>query len=613
MAVIFRGILFVGALLLTAAGLHAGNSNSLIDISADGSLLATANRDNGSVSIVDLATNKVAHEIPVGHKPEGVSFLGNSHNLAATAYGDDQVVILDADSGTVVKTIPVFDEPYGVVGTRDGAKVYATLEYPGQVVEIDPMTGTVTRTFSAGEFPRGIALAADEKKLFVTEYYSGAVVAIDLEDGKIVDRWQGAPSENLARQIAVHPRRPKAYVPHIRSRVNVNRGEGSVVPFVSVLDTNAGEGRRRKPVPMDSFVSVFVVANPWEVAVSPDGALLCAVFAGTDDMYVCTVLDDDYREIAFRKVVNLGHNPRAVKFAPDGKTFYVYNTLDFQVVAFDASSLQARQTIRVCENPLGDEILRGKVLFYSALEPMVGRRWISCSSCHPDGDGDGRTWQNPEGLRNTTALFGMAWTHPIHWSADRDEVQDFEHTVRSPLMQGRGLIRGPVAPALEAPNKGRSSDLDALAAYSNSHKFPLSPHAKNGLSDSAKRGKEIFFSKETGCAECHSGPFYTDSTPAKPFKLHDVGTGEDDPTEKMGPKFDTPTLLGVYRTAPYLHHGKARTLVEVLIDCNRQDRHGKTSQLTRDQVADLVEFLKALPYEDPEAAAKAAGLTKIER
>ncbi len=609
----FRGILFAGILCFTTTALYAGSSNSLIDISADGALLAAANRDNGSVSVVDLEANKVVHEIAVGHKPEGVSFLGNSHRLAATVYGDDQIVILDADAGKLVKTVPVFDEPYGVVATRDGARVYGTLEYPGQVVEIDPAAGTVTRTFAVGDFLRGIALSADEKRLFVTEYFTAAVVAIDIESGKTVDRWQGSPSENLARQIAVHPQRPKAYVPHIRSRVNVNRGEGSVVPFVSVIDSAAGEGRRRKPVPMDSFVMTFVVANPWEVAVSPDGAILCAVFAGTDDMYVCTVLDDNYRELAFRKILRLGHNPRAVKFAPDGKTFYVYNTLDFQVVAFDAGSLQSRQTIRVCENPLGEEILRGKVLFYSALEPMVGRRWISCASCHPDGDGDARTWQNPEGLRNTTALFGMAWTHPIHWSADRDEAQDFEHTIRSPLMQGQGLIRGRVAPALEDPNKGRSSDLDALAAYSNSHKFPLSPHAKNGLSESARRGKEIFFAAETKCAECHSGPFYTDSTLEKPFKLHDVGTGEDDPSEKMGPKFDTPTLLGVYRTAPYLHHGKARTLEEVLIDCNRQDHHGKTSHLTREQIADLVEFLKALPYEDPEAAAKAAGLTKIER
>ncbi|MBI3864619.1 MAG: PQQ-binding-like beta-propeller repeat protein [Planctomycetia bacterium] len=604
------GVIFTLAALARA---HAGGSNSLLDVSSDGTLLATANRDNGTVSIVEIASGKLLREVNVGHKTESATFLGNSHSVAATAYADDLVVIFDANSGNVLKSIPVFDEPYGIVSKRDGSKVYATLEYPGQVVEIDPAAGTILRTIPAGEFVRGIALSADERLLYATEYYTGSVLAIDLADGKVADRWPGLASENLARQIAVHPRRPKAYVPHIRSRVNVNRGEGSVVPFVSVVDLGAGEGRRRKPVPMDSFVSVFVVANPWETAVSPDGTLLCAVFAGTNDMYVCSVVDDDYRELTYRKVITLGNNPRAVRFTPDGGKFFVYNTLDFQVAEYETSSLKLLRKIQVCENPLGDEILRGKILFYSALEPMVGRRWISCASCHPDGDGDGRTWQNPEGLRNTTALFGMAWTHPIHWSADRDEVQDFEHTVRSPLMQGRGLIRGKVNAALEEPNKGLSRDLDALSAYSNAHKFTLSPHAKQGLSDAAKRGKDIFFARETKCAECHAGPYFCDSAPSRPFKLHDVGTGEDDPSEKMGPKYDTPTLLGVYRTPPYLHHGKARTLEDVLTTCNKADRHGKTSHLSREQIADLVEFLKALPYEDPEPAAQAAGLTKIER
>lgn len=608
-----RVLIALVCLIASSAAVHAGFSNSLLDISADGTLLAAANRDNGTVSIVDLAKNEVLREVPVGAKAEGVTFVGRSHNVAATAYADDKVVLFDADTGTVGGEVEVFDEPYGIVSSADGTKLYVTLEYPGQVVEIDVASRRVSRTLPAGPFIRGLALSPDGKQLFVTEYLTAAVVALDLVTGTAVDRWPGSASENLARHVALHPTRPKAYIPHIRSRVNVNRGEGSIVPFVSVIDTDPGEGRRRKTLPMDSFTSVLVVANPWETALSPDGKLLVAAFAGTDDIYVCDVIDDDYRELGFRKVSNVGHNPRAVRFATDGKKFYVYNTLDFNVVTYDAENFRRQGTIKVCENPLGDEILRGKILFYSALQPMVGRRWISCASCHPDGDGDGRTWQNPEGLRNTTALYGMAWTHPIHWSADRDESQDFEHTIRSQLMQGRGLIRGRVNEALETPNKGRSADLDALAAYSNSHKVPFSPFAKRGLSDAAKRGRELFQGAETRCTECHGGPYYTDSTPARPFKLHDVGTGTDDPSEKMGPTYDTPTLLGIYRTAPYLHHGKAQTLEEVLTTYNAADRHGKTSHLTKAQIADLVEFLKSLPFEDPEPAAKAAGLVKIER
>ena len=592
---------------------HAGTSNSLLDISADGTLLAAANRDNGTVSIVDLKSHAVTREIRLGSHPESVTFIGDGTHIAATVYGDDLIIIAEALTGDILHKIEVFDEPYGIVSTPDGQRLFATLEYPGQVVEIDPAAGKILRTFKVGEFPRGVSLSADGQRLFVTEYLKGSLRAVSLESGEILDTWNGNLSDNIARQVTLHPTRTKAYVPHIRSRVNVNRGEGSIVPFVSVVNLVPGEGKRRTTMPMDAFNSIFVVANPWETALSPDAKTLVAVFAGTDDMYVCNVVDDDYQELAHRRTIKLGHNPRAARFTPDGSRCYIYNTLDFEVVAYDTQDWRSVERIQVCENPLGEEKLLGKILFYTALEPMVGRRWISCSSCHPDGDGDGRTWQNPEGLRNTTALYGMAWTHPLHWSADRDESQDFEHTIRGQLMQGRGLIRGRVNESLDKPNKGLSEALDALAVYCNTHPAPMSPHAKQGLSEAAKRGQELFRSKETQCATCHSGAYYTDSQPVKPYQLHDVGTGRQDKSELMGTKYDTPTLLNLYRTAPYLHDGTAATLHDVLRKCNPDDKHGKTSHLTEQQVDDLIEFLKALPYVDPAPEGLKAGLKNIER
>ena len=181
-------------------------------------------------------------------------------------------------------------------------------------------------------------------------------------------------------------------------------------------------------------------------------------------------------------------------------------------------------------------------------------------------------------------------------------------------MQGRGVIRRRETDSLREPNKGLSEALDALSAYCNHHSFTMSPYAKQGLNAAALRGQKLFHSAETGCASCHSGPFYTDSNPRQsPWKLHDVGTGEDDPTDLMGPKYDTPTLLGVYRTAPYFHDGRAETLEQVLTTHNPGDRHGKTSHLTAEQVADLVEFLKALPFEDPVPQARDAGLIEVTR
>jgi YVTN family beta-propeller protein len=601
---------------VTSSRIFAGTSNSLMDISADGRLLACSNRDSGTITVVDLKENRKVHEVKVGYKPEGVTFLGATHQIAVAVYGDDKVVFVDGDKGEIRGETEVFDEPYGIVSHSGGGHIYVTLSYPGQVLEIDTASRKIERTIGVGPFARGIAISRDDSRLFVTEYYTAGVMAIEIATGKIEDRWSGLASDNLARQIVLHPRRKKAYLPHIRSATERAHGAGSIFPYVSILETKpavAADEKRWARIPMDSFVNVRVTANPWEIAISPDGKNFFVVFSGTNDMYACSTVDDDYREIKYRATLNLGNNPRAVCISPDGTMVYVYNALDFNVVAYDVANLKKIATIPVTDNPLSEELLLGKRLFYSALQPMVGRRWISCSSCHPDGESDGRTWQNPEGLRDTPALAGLAWTHPLHWSADRDEVQDFEHTIRGQLMQGRGLTRGGLNPELGAPNKGLSRELDALAAYTNSHQVMMSPYAKNGLNESAQRGRDLFFARETACATCHSGPFFKDSVPTDKIIRHDVATGHDDPSEKIGTAYDTPTLLGVYKTAPYLHDGKAASLEDVLTKQNRNDRHGRTSHLSPQQIGDLVEFLKALPYENPELKAKELHLKKVER
>lgn len=590
-------------------------SAGLMNLNSDGSLIACSNRDSGTVTIVSWPGLKVQHEISVGHHPEGVAWLGSTRQLACCVYGDDKVVLLDAETGKITKTIDVFDEPYGIVSSNDGKTLYVTLEYPGQVVAISPESGEVLSTWEAGRMPRGLAISSDNSFLLVTEYLTSNLLKIATADGSAQKVWEAASTDNLARQVVLAPGDQKAYFTHIRSRVSAAHGNGSIFPYVSVARLTGEKEGTRLRVPMDSLRGARVTANPWDCDVSADGKQLAVVFAGTNDMYVCRIVGDDFVELDYDNGLRLGNNPRAVRFTPSGKTALVYNALDFEIVEYNLTDGSVVGKVPVTKNPLSDELLLGKKLFYTALQPMSARAWISCSSCHPDGDADGRTWQNPEGLRNTQPLAGLSWTHPVHWSADRDEVQDFEHTVRGKLMQGQGLMSGALPQALGDPISGRSKELDALAVYTNSHKYSMSPHAKNGLSEAAKRGRDLFYSEATKCATCHSGPIYCDSKPTAiaEFAVHDVGSGTQDPSELMGPKYDTPTLLGIYRSAPYLHHGKAATLEEVLTTANEGDKHGTTSHLSSEQVSDLVQFLKSLPYEDPEAAAKAAGLKQVSR
>jgi YVTN family beta-propeller protein len=378
-------------LLLTSAA-NAG-SGSLMSISPDGRWLLVANADNGTVSVVDTAARSTVREITVGRRPESVAVIASGPQAIVTLYKDDQLAVIDFDAGKVVSKIDVPDEPYGVVVNKEGTRAFVTHEYPGVVSEIDLTAGKVTRQIPVGPFVRGIALDSSEKRVYVTENHTGILRAVDLASGTVVDSWQGSTADNLARHVVLHPSRPKAYVSHIRSRVHVAHGEGSIFPYLAVIDIEPGEGKRRKPIAMDTYNGVYVVANPWEAAISPDGQRIYTINAGTNDMNVSTLLDDNYREIAYAGgVVQLGNNPRAVVVSPDSKTAYIYNTLDFEVQVFDAASYKTVGKIKVCEPPYSAEHHRGKTLFYLAVQPMVGRRWISCASCHPDGGHDARTW-----------------------------------------------------------------------------------------------------------------------------------------------------------------------------------------------------------------------------
>jgi len=124
------------------------------------------------------------------------------------------------------------------------------------------------------------------------------------------------------------------------------------------------------------------------------------------------------------------------------------------------------------------------------------------------------------------------------------------------------------------------------------------------LTDAARRGKALFFSGGVGCATCHAGPRFTDSVLGN-FVRHDVGTLGPGSGSRLGQPLDgldTPSLRGVWDTAPYLHDGSAATLLDVLTTRNPADQHGRTSSLSASLREDLVAFLLSIdgsPVDEP--------------
>lgn len=134
--------------------------------------------------------------------------------------------------------------------------------------------------------------------------------------------------------------------------------------------------------------------------------------------------------------------------------------------------------------------------------------------------------------------------------------------------------------------------------------------AAHPISESAKRGRELFFGKAK-CTACHAGANFSDE------KYHNLGVGMDKPDPDLGrfvvtkdPKdrgaFKTPTIRNVALSAPYMHDGSQKTLEEVV---EWYDKGGHPNPhlskdvvklgLTPQEKKDVVEFMKALTGDFP--------------
>src|SRR5690606_3902505 len=151
----------------------------------------------------------------------------------------------------------------------------------------------------------------------------------------------------------------------------------------------------------------------------------------------------------------------------------------------------------------------------------------------------------------------------------------------------------------------------ALSAYQRTLLCGATAFDNNEMSEAAQRGWDLFRGKAS-CSTCHGGDNFTDGAYHDVGLSHDqngalranadVGRGKPSGSEADNYKFRTPTLRNVSRTAPYFHDGSVATLEEAVkymaAGGNGKapgiDQNLRNTALTDAEIADLVEFLRAL-------------------
>ena len=627
-------LVLVGAIVLSALPVRGSSSTSLIKrsssaiaITADGATLLVVNPDSNSLTLVDTVSRSVIAELSVGIDPRAAAVSLDGSTAYVANQGSDNLSIVDLAARSIMAEVPVGDRPVGVAVSPNDRLVAVAELGDDQVRFLDAANLATLSVIAVADRPHGLAFTPDSHRLLVTHLLSGQVSVISLAQHTIylplilstnlpVYQSTNLPiyqSTNLptyqsttiptwphvapAPAVVVNGAGTRAYLPQTMAHgLGLNtQFDNTVFPKVSVLNLETEEHQTSEHISLPE--TDRPVGLPWDVALARDDTELWVINAASNDLSVLNISNPTRPGRVAH--IPVGDNPRGIVLSPDGNTAYVNNTLAGTVSVIDAQTYTVTAVITVTNIPLPPVLLHGKRLFHSSARPDLAQAsWISCNTCHVEGEHDGRTWllqytgevpvgATPVITRNTTGLLGMIETYPLRWSAEWDESADSEFSIRFEQF-GTGLIDGEMHPTLGDPNQGRSYDLDCLAAFIDSLSVPDRTHT---LTSAEQRGKAIFESPETDCARCHPAPLYTD------LQVHDVGTA-DACGEWFGPLIDTPTLRFLYDSAPYLHDGSALTLHDVLTISNPNDEHGVTSHLTEQEVADLIVFLLALPYDE---------------
>lgn len=555
------------------------------------------------ISELDLSLDRVTRRFALTAAPNGLLLAPNAERLYVTCDGPEApLCVIDLHSGRVAAVVSAGHTPMSPVLSDDGRRLYVCNRFDSCVVVIDATDGRVLRRIGVAREPVGMSLAGNT---LVVAHHLPATAAKAAAVSATVSLIEVATSRLLAgvrlptgstgvRGLCLSPEGQFAYVTHTLGHYQLATTH---VEFgwintnaLSVIDV---AGRKLlNTVLLDE--PTRGAANPWGIACSPDGRRLVIACAGTHELLVLdrdrlhqrleqaalgrqvtrysTSAGDVRADLTFldgirRRISLPGFGARSLALANSTAFVGLYFSDAVANVELDPDSASPPRIVALGPGLPETRARQGERLFNDATR--CAQQWQSCASCHPDGRADGLNWDLlNDGFGNPKNARSLLFAHVTPPAMSLGVREEAEAAVRAGF---RSIQFADVS----------EEEAAAVDEYLRRMQPVASPRRTGSeLTPAARRGAALF--ESTGCAACHPPPLYTD------LRRHDLGLGTG---REQGLALDTPTLREVWRTAPYLHDGRAATLTQVFTEFNPDDRHGRTSGLAPTQLDDLVEFV----------------------
>ncbi len=486
----------------------------------------------------------------VGHTPSDMAVI-DGKGFVVNRFSDNVTVVRLSDM-QVTDTVAVEGrEPIAAV--RAGSEIYVACHLPDEAVGDGEMHANV--------------------------------VVLSGETGQVVKTLALVNGASGVKDICVSPDGQTVYVSHIVGRyayptTQLDRGWINT-NGVSIINT--AQQNVQCAVLLDEVD--LGAANPWGITVSGDGNYLCVALSGTDEVMLVDIpamnrkidavanqtgggevesLADIVDYLPFlndcRQRIPVGVGVRSL--AEHNGVLYCGLYFDGNIAAINLSNGTSK-TLSFATQPEANVVRQGHILWSDANNCY--QKWQSCNSCHPDAVVDGFNWDNlNDGLggggKSAKSMLYAHRTPPVMVTGIRPDAE-------TAVAAGMKFIQF---------NTLSETQLSYIDEYLKSLQPLQSPYLMSDgvLTASAADGKAIF---EQSCASCHPAPLYTD------LEKHNVNsnTFSGDTGD-----YDTPSLIEVWRTAPYMHDGSLYTIEEVA--------RFFAPDLTDTQVAAVAEYVRSI-------------------
>ncbi|MGA2183846.1 MAG: beta-propeller fold lactonase family protein [Bryobacteraceae bacterium] len=586
-------------------------SPSELALSPDGRWLFAVCEGTNEVVVIDTVAKKIAGRVPVGRVPRGIALSADGKRAWVANSWDDTVTEIDVEARTAGRKLPTGFEPTGVVADRAGEKLYIANRLSNDISIVNLQTGKEDYRLVAGRGASYVTMSPDGGRVYSTHVYPNIgkhrtapvseITEVDARHHVVENRewlrnsagvFRVALSNDGRLGIAAEIR-PKNLIP----LAHVEHG-WAFVNSLAVFGADAGG--RVAHMPLDELERVFSL--PYSVAISADKKFVYVSASGSNEVAVVdaakllrlarspgggTLANDLSASAGYVLArIPVGRNPRGLALSADGSKLYVATRLDDAVAVIDTATRTVVDSIPMGAPAVLTPERRGERLFNSSRFAFHGA--FGCANCHIDLTIDGLQWDlEPDGfgidIVDNRSLEDVSQTAPFKWNGGNPDLE----TECGPRTE-RFFFRS------QSYNREELGDVVAFIKA-----IPLRPNRyrlpDGEFTPAQERGKAIFerTTKRNGeaiplnnqCAYCHSGPYHTNQQTA------DVGSGK---WNDRSPKIDTAHLTNVVYSAPYLHDGSARTMEEIWTVFNPNDTHGQTNDLNKDELNDLIEYLKTL-------------------